>query len=83
MTPQEMRAPFSVNPPNANDDFPVNEDPEMLDRTLEAVLGASVRGNAVLEEEVKWIVVTHKSFDHGRRGMNDRLAFLGLSPLFS
>ncbi|KAI9667119.1 MAG: hypothetical protein M1831_001296 [Alyxoria varia] len=30
-----------------------------------------------LPEEVKWLAVTHKSFDHGRRGFNDRLGFLG------
>ena len=33
----------------------------------------------MLEEEIKWLAVTHKSFDHGRRGFNDRLAFLGES----
>lgn len=31
----------------------------------------------MLTEEVKWLAVTHKSFDHGKRGYNDRLAFLG------
>lgn len=31
----------------------------------------------MLTDEVKWLAVTHKSFDHGRRGFNDRLAFLG------
>jgi large subunit ribosomal protein L15 len=25
----------------------------------------------------QWLAITHKSFDHGRRGFNDRLAFLG------
>ncbi len=25
----------------------------------------------------QWLALTHKSFDHGRRGFNDRLAFLG------
>lgn len=25
----------------------------------------------------QWLAVTHKSFDHARRGFNDRLAFLG------
>jgi large subunit ribosomal protein L15 len=32
----------------------------------------------VLDEEAKWLAVTHKSFDHGRRGFNDRLAYLGM-----
>ncbi|KAK3704649.1 hypothetical protein LTR37_013748 [Vermiconidia calcicola] len=39
--------------------------------------GESTRGRDLLPEEVKWLAVTHKSFDHGRRGFNDRLAFLG------
>ena len=34
----------------------------------------------MLSEETKWLAVTHKSFDHGRRGFNDRLAFLGKYP---
>ena len=33
----------------------------------------------MLTEETKWLAVTHKSFDHGRRGFNDRLAYLGMS----
>lgn len=32
----------------------------------------------MLTEDVKWLAVTHKSYDHGRRGFNDRLAFLGM-----
>ncbi|KAI9802351.1 MAG: hypothetical protein M1833_001857 [Piccolia ochrophora] len=34
-------------------------------------------GHRMLTEEVKWLAMTHKSFDHGRRGFNDRLAYLG------
>lgn len=30
-----------------------------------------------MPEEIKWLAVTHKSFDHARRGFNDKLAFLG------
>ncbi|KAL8826133.1 MAG: hypothetical protein Q9170_007521 [Blastenia crenularia] len=55
--------------------FEVNEDPEKLDRVLTRVLGKG--GYQMLTEEVKWLAVTHKSFDHGRRGFNDRLAYLG------
>ena len=33
----------------------------------------------MLTDEVKWLAVTHKSFDHGRRGYNDRLAFFGIT----
>jgi len=31
----------------------------------------------VLPEDVKWLAITHKSFDQGRRGFNERLAVLG------
>jgi large subunit ribosomal protein L15 len=33
----------------------------------------------VLGEETKWLAVTHKSFEQGARGFNDRLAFFGRS----
>lgn len=32
----------------------------------------------MLSEETKWLAVTNKSFDAGRRGFNDRLAFFGM-----
>ena len=64
-------------------EYSVNEDPVKLDRAIARMLGteggssaAGVTGQ-ILDEEVKWLAVTHKSFDHGRRGFNDRLAFLG------
>ena len=59
--------------------FPVNNDPERLDRVLARILGQD--GDQMLTDQVKWLAVTHKSFDHGKRGFNDRLAFLGM-PLF-
>jgi large subunit ribosomal protein L15 len=34
-------------------------------------------GNQWLSEETKWLAVTHKSFDQGKRGFNDRLSYLG------
>jgi large subunit ribosomal protein L15 len=39
-------------------------------------------GDQVLSDELKWLAVTHKSFDQGRRGFNDRLAFLGTEDFF-
>ena len=69
-----MKAPFRSKPPVDND-FPVNEDPEKLDRAYVKTLGAD--GDKLLTEDVKWLAATHKSFDHGRRGFNDRLAYLG------
>ena len=75
VTPPRMTAPVRSKPPVLDNEFFVNEDPEKLDRVLVWVLGKD--GDKMLTEEVKWLVVTHKSFDHGRRGYNDRLAFLG------
>ena len=75
-TPSRMTAPFRSKPPTFKpNDFAVNQDPATLDRVYVMVLGKD--GDKVLTEEVKWLAVTHKSFDHGRRGYNDRLAFLG------
>ncbi|CCC11867.1 unnamed protein product [Sordaria macrospora k-hell] len=53
----------------------VNSDPEKLDAFYEAFLGQG--GSRMLSDETKWLAVTHKSFDYGRRGYNTRLAFLG------
>lgn len=63
---------FRPQPPKP---FSVNEDPKRLDHVFERVLGED--GDEMLTDEVKWLTVTHKSFDHGRRGFNDRLAYLG------
>lgn len=75
-----MTAPFPSKARNRNDDYPCNEDPELLDNVLEAVVGTSVRGtDFFLEEEIKWLAVTHKSYQHGTVGMNDRMALLGMA----
>ena len=74
-TPPRMKAPFRSKPPVYNNEFSVNGDPALLDRFYETYLGKG--GQRMLTEEVKWLAVTHKSFDHGRRGYNERLAFFG------
>ena len=83
-TPPRMMAPVRSKPPVENNEFNVNEDPSRLDKVYDQMLGEG--GSEMLTEEVKWLAVTHKSFDHGRRGFNDRLAFLGTkaqtSPLW-
>lgn len=53
----------------------VNDDPEVLDEFYERFLGRN--GSRLLPEELRWLAVTHKSFDYGRRGYNTRLAFFG------
>jgi hypothetical protein len=34
-------------------------------------------GEKMLPDEIKWLAVTHKSFDYGRRGFNTKLAYFG------
>lgn len=53
----------------------VNEDPVKLDAFYDRFLGRD--GSRMLSEDVKWLAVTHKSFDYGRRGFNTRLAYFG------
>ncbi|KAL1991916.1 hypothetical protein VTN49DRAFT_5224 [Thermomyces lanuginosus] len=74
-TPPGAKAPFSLKIHSKRPPFPVNEDPAVLDKFYIEFLGPG--GDKMLSEEVKWLAVTHKSFDQGRRGFNDRLAFLG------
>lgn len=82
-TPPLAKAPFSVGRPKdpRRSVWTTNEDPAVLDRFYERLLGA--QGADMLPEELKWLAVTHKSFDQGRRGFNDRLAYLGLFFFFS
>ncbi|KAF2455607.1 RNase III domain protein [Lineolata rhizophorae] len=74
-TPPAMRAPFRTRPDTKCTRWEVNADPRRLDEAYERLLGPG--GERLLTEETKWLAVTHKSFDHGRRGFNDKLAFLG------
>lgn len=75
-TPPRAKAPFSLRMHSRRPPFHVNADPELLDQFYIRMLGN--QGDKFLSEEVKWLAVTHKSFDQGRRGFNDRLAFLGM-----
>lgn len=76
-TPAGMKAPIqmdvSKNPENKI--WVVNSDPEILNEMYSRLLGPG--GSKMLPEELKWLAVTHKSFDQGRRGFNDRLALMG------
>lgn len=76
-TPEKMKAPFSphITKDPSRSIWKVNEDPKKLDEALNRFLGRD--GERLLPDELKWLAVTHKSFDQGRRGFNDRLAFLG------
>ncbi|OTA94601.1 hypothetical protein M434DRAFT_70920 [Hypoxylon sp. CO27-5] len=76
-TPERMKAPFSqhITKDPSRSVWAVNEDPKLLDEVLNNIFGRD--GERILPDELKWLAVTHKSFDQGRRGFNDRLAFLG------
>ncbi|KAI1342694.1 ribonuclease-III-like-domain-containing protein [Xylariaceae sp. FL0016] len=76
-TPERMKAPFSphITKDPSRSIWEVNTDPQKLDDALNNLLGRD--GERMLPDELKWLAVTHKSFDQGRRGFNDRLAFLG------
>lgn len=70
-----MVAPVTLKKRDPKNHFECNEDPAKLDAVYNRILGDG--GDMLLTDEVKWLAVTHKSFDQGRRGYNDRLAFLG------
>ncbi|KAK3115972.1 hypothetical protein LTR53_004144 [Teratosphaeriaceae sp. CCFEE 6253] len=88
-TPPAMKMPYRVRPLPNQPTWTVPDDPNKLDEMYDRFVGQageaakgqtgveSTRGRDLLPEEVKWLAITHKSFDHGRRGFNDRLAFLG------
>ncbi|KAF2769172.1 hypothetical protein EJ03DRAFT_327616 [Teratosphaeria nubilosa] len=88
-TPPAMKMRFRVRPQPRGPAWKVNDRPEPVDemydkfvgRVAEAAHGqegvAGSKGSDLLPEEVKWLAITHKSFDHGRRGFNDKLAFFG------
>ncbi|KAJ5908291.1 hypothetical protein N7495_000973 [Penicillium taxi] len=74
-TPPQTQAPFSLRTHSTRPAFHNNSDPALLDQFYIRILGEG--GDRVLNEELKWLAVTHKTFDQGRRGFNDRLAALG------
>jgi len=75
-TPPAMAAPVrSRFRPEGYTPLKINSDPKRLDQVYIRFLGTG--GDKVLSDETKWLAVTHKSFDHGRRGFNDRLSFIG------
>lgn len=54
-----------------------NDDPAKVDAMYNRLLGTN--GEKMLPDEIKWLAITHKSFDQGRRGFNTRLAYFGAS----
>lgn len=75
-TPEKMTAPYRIRLHDNTKPWESNSDPARLDKFYKNFLGPG--GENVLSEEVKWLAVTHKSFEQGARGFNDRLAFFGM-----
>ncbi|RKF55100.1 putative rnase iii domain protein [Erysiphe neolycopersici] len=69
--------PVRIRPLDPNKKWECNSDPKRLDRFYKTFLGPG--GDKLLSDEVKWLAITHKSFEQGARGFNDRLAFLDQS----
>ncbi|KAK5655635.1 hypothetical protein OQA88_5566 [Cercophora sp. LCS_1] len=76
-TPEQMKAPFRINVAKRKSRtiWKCNDDPAILDAMYNRLLGPN--GDKLLPEEIKWLAITHKSFDYGRRGFNTRLAYFG------
>ena len=70
-----MKAPYRIRPKTDRDELVMNSDPAVLDSFYVKMLGPG--GDQVLPEDIKWLAVTNKTFDQGRRGFNERLAFFG------
>ncbi|KAM0723705.1 hypothetical protein Q7P37_000693 [Cladosporium fusiforme] len=80
-TPPQMQMPFRLRPQPNQPVWKVNDKVELVDDAFDKFVGHAggkgMRGRDVLPEEIKWQSLTHKSFDHGRRPFNDKLAYLG------
>ncbi|RKF58206.1 hypothetical protein GcM3_183012 [Golovinomyces cichoracearum] len=74
-TPQRLKMPVRVRLNDARKPWESNSDPKRLDLFYTKLFGPG--GDKLLSEEIKWLAITHKSFEQGARGFNDRLAFLG------
>ncbi|KAK3324901.1 ribonuclease-III-like-domain-containing protein [Apodospora peruviana] len=77
-TPEKMKGPgFSINivKDPRRTIWKNNEDPVVVDTMYKRLLGPG--GDKMLPDEIKWMAITHKSFDQGRRGFNTRLAYFG------
>jgi large subunit ribosomal protein L15 len=70
-----MSMPFRIRPVNKHNGWTCNEDPKKLGDFYSRFLGLG--GESLLSEETRWLAVTHKSYDQGKRGFNDRLSYMG------
>jgi large subunit ribosomal protein L15 len=71
-----MSMPFRIRPMDKKNEWRCNDDPKKLNDFYNRMLGPG--GESLLSEETKWLAVTHKSFDQGRRGFNDKMSYFGV-----
>ncbi|SMQ53712.1 unnamed protein product [Zymoseptoria tritici ST99CH_1A5] len=79
-TPPAMKMPVRLRPEPSQPVWVINRDEEKVNAVFDAFLGplaGKQKGRELLDEETKWLTLTHKSFEHGRQGFNARLSFLG------
>ncbi len=75
-TPPMMKAPLLVKyTQEGAGRVEGQRDPDKLDKYYERLMGTYLA--KTIPEEMKWLAVTHKSFDNGRRGFNTKLAYFG------
>jgi large subunit ribosomal protein L15 len=67
--------PFRIRSRDKTNEWRCNEDPRRLADFYNRFLGQG--GESLLSEETRWLAITHKSYDQGKRGFNDRLSYIG------
>ena len=74
-TPKALQWPFQIRErKNQKGVWVCNDDPRVLHQMYDRLIG----NHNLLSEETRWLAVTHKSFDQGKRGYNDRLSYIGM-----
>jgi large subunit ribosomal protein L15 len=75
-TPRGMQMPFRIRQVDKKNVWRCNDDPRKVADFYNRFLGQG--GESMLNEETRWLAITHKSYDQGRRGFNDRLSYMGI-----
>jgi large subunit ribosomal protein L15 len=70
-----MQMPFRIRQVDKKNVWRCNDDPRRVADFYNRFLGQG--GESMLNEETRWLAITHKSYDQGRRGFNDRLSYMG------
>lgn len=80
MSPATLNAPVSTN--KSKNPVSTNRfEPCLLEKAYHNFLGPHYQ-DALPSERAQWLSVTHKTFDQGKQGFNDRLSFIGIVQPF-